>query len=241
MISKWNYWVLAGLAGSVMWTAAAGGALAPQGRKAGWRLLFDGKTTRGWRSADGGEFPRRGWKVEDGCLKHLLQAGGGDIVTEDVFWEFDFRFEWKINAGGNSGVKYFVVPERGRHIGHEYQLLGEKVSGPAARRPSLAGTASFYVVVPTVPNRPLRPAGEWNQGRILVTGNHVEHWLNGKKAVEYELGSPKVLAAVARSKFRNVKDFGKKVCGHILLQDHGGEVWFRNLKILELAPCPKKR
>ncbi len=220
--------------------------LTPEEKAAGWELLFDGKTTRGWRRAGGKGFPLYGWRVENGCLRHVDGSGGGDIVTERTFRDFELRFEWKIGPHANSGVKYFVDEKRGAHLGHEYQLLGEEPqtedrTGNVRNRKRkrvdrLHVTGAFYDVWPVSDNRPIRPPGQWNQSCILVCGNHVEHWLNGVKILEYELGSPEVLAAVARSKFRDVPRFGQKVTGHILLQDHGGDVWFRNIKIRVLKP-----
>ncbi|MCX7591174.1 MAG: DUF1080 domain-containing protein, partial [Kiritimatiellae bacterium] len=202
----------------------------PPGGVGEWRFLFDGKTTQGWRGFGRKDFPRVGWVVEDGCLKHRARGGGGDIITEETFDEFELEFEWKLSQGSNSGVKYFVVEERREPIGHEYQVIDDPAYGfdkPAHKHQ----TASFYdVLAPTVYVHP-RPPGEFNSSRIVVRGTHVEHWLNGVKVLEYELGSPEVMAAVKKSKFVNVRGFGTKMKGHILLQDHGGEVWFRNIRI----------
>lgn len=199
-------------------------------RMGGWRLLFDGKTTEGWRGFKRTGFPSKGWVIEDGCLKHRLNGGGGDIVTEETFDEFDLEFEWKLSPGSNSGVKYFVLEERKEAIGHEYQVIDDPAYGfdKAGHKHQ---TASFYDVLPPSVYLPPRPPGEFNSSRILVRGSHVEHWLNGVKVLEYELGSPAVMAAVKKSKFKDVKGFGTKLKGHLLLQDHGGEVWFRNIRI----------
>lgn len=202
-------------------------------RAAGWQLLFDGRTTTGWRGFKQRTFPKQGWVVEDGCLKHQRGGGGGDIVTEAQFEGFEFEFEWKVSPRSNSGVKYFVIEGRAQALGHEYQVIDDAAQGYA-----LAGdkhrTASFYDVLPlTVPVEP-KPIGQFNRSRIVVRGQAVEHWLNGVKVLGYELSSPAVQAAVARSKFKDVAGFGTRVRGHLLLQDHGGEVWFRNLRIREL-------
>lgn len=208
-------------------------------KKAGWKLLFDGKTTAGWRGFKQAAMPKGLWVVEDGCLKHLAthhQPGGGDIVTVAQFSDFDFQFEWRIAPGGNSGVKYFVVEARGEPIAHEYQILDDD-KHPDAQIGAHRRAAAFYDVMPPNSKKVLKPVGEFNQSRILVHGNHVEHWLNGAKVLEYELESEALKAAIAKSKFKNVADFDKKIKGPILLQDHGDEVWFRNLKIREL-PTP---
>ena len=210
--------------------------LTPAERAAGWRLLFDGKSTNGWRGFKQDAFPARGWAVADGCLKKVATGtgdslGSGDIVTADTFGDFDLRFEWRISPGGNSGVKYFVTEERSGPIAHEYQVLDD-AGHPDAKVGTHRQASAFYDVLPPSPAaKALAPVGEFNQGRVLVRGNHVEHWLNGAKVLEYELGSPALQAAIAKSKFKDVAGFGTKIPGRILLQDHGDEVCYRNVKI----------
>jgi len=200
-------------------------------QRSGWKLLFDGQTTRGWRSFKKDTFPAKGWVVENGTL-HCLPAGkGGDIISVDEFDDFDLRWEWMIPPKANNGVKYFVTEERSEALGHEYQMIDDTTITN-----SLQSTAAFYDVLPPEPAKPLRPPGQWNESRVLVRGNHVEHWLNGSKVLEYELSSPRVLEAVSKSKFKNVKDFGTKIRGHILLTEHHDEAFFRNIKILEIHP-----
>ena len=201
---------------------------------AGWKLLFDGRTTAGWRSFKKPTFPDKGWIVENGVLKKLAGVRGGDLVTAETFNDFELSWEWRLAARGNNGVKYFITEERASAIGHEYQMIDDaRVGDPKG------STASFYDVLPPRPGKPPPRIGAWNTSRILVQGNHVEHWLNGDKVLEYELGSPEVLAAVARSKFKEVKGFGTKCRGHVLLTDHNDEAWFRNLKLRELpSPLP---
>jgi hypothetical protein len=215
--------------------AAAPNQLTPAEKKAGWRLLFDGKTTTGWRGFKKTGVPTDPWVEKDGTLAHIPTGagdshGGGDIVTVDRFSDFDLRFEWRIAPGGNSGLKYLVTEDRDGPIAHEYQVLDD-ARHPDAKVGTHRQAAAFYDVLPPAPDKPLRPVGQWNESRVLVKGNHVEHWLNGRKVVEYELGSPELKAAIAKSKFKDVAGFGTKLPGHILLQDHGDEVAFRNLKI----------
>jgi hypothetical protein len=225
-----------------LWLAAAGAVsgaaanqLSDEEKAAGWKLLFDGQTTSGWRTFKKDTFPTTGWAVEDGWL-HCLNRSGGDIISRPEFEQFDLRWEWKIGHAANSGVKYFVTEARPTALGHEYQLLDDANALDARQDNNKHITASFYDVLPPATPLPLKPLGEINLSRILVSGNHVEHWLNGTKVLEYELGSDTVLAAVAHSKFKAVAGFGTRIKGHLLLQAHGGEVFFRNLKIRDLTP-----
>ena len=215
----------------------------------GWRLLWDGKTSAGWRSAKGTSFPEKGWEIKDGVLTVRESGGGestdgGDIVTEKTFSSFELTFEFFLTEGANSGVKYFVEPElnkgEGSAIGLEYQLLDD-VKHPDAKM-GVKGNrtlASLYDLIPaknlTVPGRgkEFRGIRTWNQGRIMVMGNHIEHWLNGFKMVEYERNTPIYRALVAYSKYKDWPNFGESPAGHILLQDHGNEVRFRSIKIRE--------
>lgn len=204
-------------------------------KREGWTLLFDGTSTAGWHSVGKNAFPEKGWRAQDGTLHKINRERGGDIITEKTYSEFDFRFDWKIGVRGNNGVKYFVTPER-KGVGHEYQLLDD-LTHSAGKDNGLHSTASFYEVLAPWPNKieALKPAGEWNTSRIFAKGNKVEHWLNGQKVLEYELGSEQVKAGVAKSKFKAVPNFGERVKGHILLTDHGDEATFRNIKILDLS------
>lgn len=213
--------------------AAEPNQLTENEKREGWVLLFDGQSTREWRTFNQKTFPSSGWKIEEGCLKHAANGGGGDIISDRAFDDFEFSFEWKVAPGANSGVKYFIVEERGRAIGHEYQLIDDD-KHPDALRGDKWKTGAFYDVLPAT-NKTVKPVGEFNHSLIRVKGNHVEHWLNGKKVLEYELGSPEVLQAVAGSKFKTVQGFGTKVRGHLLLQDHHDEISFRNLKVRELT------
>jgi hypothetical protein len=228
--SRWVLGLL--LATTSLVAAAPANQLTDAEKAAGWKLLFDGQTTQGWRSFKKQTFPEEGWVVEDGWLRSLGK-GGGDIITDAEFTDFELQWDWKLAPDGNSGVKYFVLESRSSALGHEYQMVDD-VRGPdGVKGHGKQLTASFYdVLAPT--NTPVKPAGELNSSRIFVKGNHVEHWLNGAKVLEYECGSALVKAAVAASKFKTTAGFGNKVKGHLLLQDHGTDVWFRNVKIREL-------
>lgn len=211
--------------------------LSPEEKAAGWQLLFDGKSLAGWRAyktpKGTGEIGS-GWKVEDGLLKKLAGVKGGDLVTEKQFGDFELTWEWRIEPGGNNGVKYLVTEQRPGAPGHEYQMLDDE-GGKWTKLHPKDKTAAFYQVLPPVADKGYKPAGEWNCSRILLRGNHVEHWLNGKKAIEYELGSEVVKAAIAESKFKKYPDFGQKIKGHIMLTDHQDAAWFRNIKLRELT------
>ena len=202
-------------------------------KAAGWKLLFDGADTKGWRCYKKDSFPTQGWKVEHGLLHKIANESGGDIITEEKFDNFDLRWEWRLAEKGNNGLKYLVTEERASAPGHEYQMLDD-AGHPDGKIGPKRQTASFYDVLPPAADKPLNKPGEWNSSRVLIEGNHVEHWLNGAKVLEYELGSPAVLAAMQESKFKNAKGFGTKIKGHILLTDHKDECWFRNIKIREL-------
>lgn len=219
----------------------------------GWRLLFDGKTNTGWRSATSEEFPTKpgGWIIRDGTMTILGSAGGeaanvGDIVTKEQFSAFDLSFEFRMSRGANSGVKYFVTlneDTKGSAIGLEYQILDDAVHPDAKLgRNGDRTLASLYDLIPANKQpRFVRPIGAWNTGRIIVyPNNHVEHYLNGVKVLEYERGSKEFKDLVAISKYVIWKNFGEAKQGHILLQDHGFEVNFRSIKIKPLHAEAKK-
>lgn len=211
----------------------------------GWKLLFDGKTNTGWVGANIKSFPEKGWEIKDGILKVMSSEGkeaanGGDIVSSEQFSAFDLSFEFKLTPGANSGIKYFVTlneKNSGSAIGLEYQLLDDTLH-PDARmgRDGNRTLASLYDLIKAKKtSRFIRQPGKWNTGRIIVyPNNHVEHYLNGIKVLEYERGSQSYHDLVAISKYKIWPDFGEAKQGHILLQDHGNEVSFRSIKIREL-------
>jgi len=220
-------------------------SISPFERKQGYRLLFDGLTTNGWKGAYKPGFPEKGWEVKNGELSVLPAEGkesanGGDIVTTEQFAAFDLSFDFKLAPGGNSGVKYFVTlteNNEGSAIGLEYQLLDDK-EHPDAKlgKDGNRTLASLYDLITAVKqSRFVHPPGEWNSGRIIVfPNNHVEHYLNGMKVLEYERGSKNFRDLVAISKYKVWKNFGEAKKGYILLQDHGSAVSFRSVKIRTL-------
>lgn len=224
------------------------GAAAPQApntlteteRAGGWTLLFDGRTTDRWRGFNDTQFPASGWTVEDGTLHHVAGQAGGDIITVDQFEDFELQLDWRIAPGANGGIKYLVdesLVRVGRSgLGFEMQILDDErhpdaKMGKAGNR--TAG-ALYDLIAPT--NRTLHPVGEWNHVSIVVRRGHVEHWLNGGRIVQFDLGSPEMKGLIAGSKYRVNPGFGDARRGHILLQDHGDGVWFRNIKVRSFPP-----
>jgi hypothetical protein len=235
-IMKRTLLVLAATLGMSM-GARAENTLTAEEQAAGWTLLFDGASLKGWRPygkpTAGADAIASGWKIQDGVLKKLAGVKGGDIITEKKYTDFEFSWEWRLEKNANNGVKYLVTEARPQAPGYEYQMLDD-LSDKYKKLHAKALTASFYEVLPPAADKPLKPAGEWNASRIIVQGQHVEHWLNGKQVLAYELGSDAVKAGVAASKFKKYPDFGTKLTGHIMLTDHQDEAWYRNLKLREL-------
>lgn len=206
----------------------------------GWKLLWDGKTTTGWRGAKMDRFPEKGWSIEDGILKVLKSDGGestngGDIVTTRPYRNFILKVDFKITEGANSGVKYFVDTNlnkgEGSAIGCEFQILDDKKHPDAKLGVKGNRTlGSLYDLIPAPQDKPFR-SGFFNTAIVVVKGNHVEHWLNGVKIIEYERNNQMWQALVNYSKYKDWPNFGNAAEGLLLLQDHGDEVWFQNIKI----------
>jgi Domain of Unknown Function (DUF1080) len=222
----------AGVAGGAD-TATAGGTttmntLSAQERADGWRLLFDGRTTEGWKGYKTDTVPGA-WHVVDGVLTKSVETG--DLITQDEFGDFELAWEWKLAPGGNAGLFYRATEEY-EHVywsGPEYQLLDDARHPDGKSRLTAAGAA--YGLYPA-PAGVVRPAGEWNASRIVVKGSHVEHWMNGTKLLEYDLGSPDWEAKVKASKFGAWPHYGRAATGRIGVQgDHDGELSLRNVKI----------
>jgi hypothetical protein len=214
----------------------------------GWQLLFDGTTFNNWRGIGIDSIPKGHWEIRDSCIRKIKSGDvplrpdgqplkGGDLMTDKTFDNFEFSFEWKISEGGNSGVKYNVIEEisieRGSSnaLGFEYQVLDDEKNddnlNPTHR------SASLYDMM-EAKNKTLKPVGEFNHSKIVFDKNHGEHWLNGVKVVEYNLDTPDFQTLYEKSKYSKIQDFIKHKLAHIVLQDHGSECWYRNLKIKEI-------
>lgn len=221
-------------------------------RQAGWILLFNGKDFSGWRGLGQQTIPEGHWRISDNCI-HKRASGdvdlqpdgqpldGGDLVTGRTFLDFELSLEWRISRGGNSGIKYNVseelsmaVPPAAAALGFEYQILDDLLHPDAANGADRTAAALYDLIEPG--NKNLRPVGEFNHTRIVFRGGHGEHWLNGVKVLDFDLGTPRMTERLQASKYRDIPGFSKKRRGHIVLQDHTDEAWFRNIKIRDLEP-----
>ncbi len=231
--------------------------LTEQEKADGWKLLWDGKTTAGWHKPQSEKFPEKSWTITDGVLTvdkgwtngDAEAQSGGDIITADRYSNFEFAADFKCTRGCNSGIKIFVQPNispidkvtgkptaKGSAIGMEFQILDDNVHPDAKLgRNGDRTEGSLYDLLPAPKDKKYFPVGEWNHARILSHGQHVEFWLNGEKTVDLERNSPEFRDAVEKSKFKNIPNFGEWADGHILLQEHGSEVSFQNVKLRVLA------
>ena len=234
--------LVAGGVGGATADPPAPNTLSAEEKAAGWKLLFDGKSWNGWRGFKRDKVPEVGWAIENGAIKHVAGRGeqsqhGGDIITVGQYGNFEFKLEWRISPGANSGIKYLIAEEMVKTghsgLGFEMQVLDDArhPDAKAGNGGNRTAGALYDLIAPA--KSVARPAGEWNQVGLNIRGNHVEHWLNGVKVVEFDLGSPQLKTLIAGSKYKDIPGFGEVRKGHILLQDHGDEVWFRSIKIKE--------
>jgi hypothetical protein len=203
-------------------------------KKQGWILLFDGVSSKGWTTTSGMPVPD-GWDISNGCISTKKGEKEGDIITVNQYSDFDLSLDYKIEPACNSGVKYFFNKyETGGNLGMEYQIIDDVLGEDNKLANHLCG--SFYdVLPPDESKKKINPPGEWNNIRIVSSGKKVEHWLNGNKILEFTRGSKSFTDAVARSKFsKTIPAFGMVEKGNMLLQEHGGVVSFRNIKLREL-------
>lgn len=205
--------------------------------EAEFKSLFDGTSLKGWRGYNKKE-PPKGWVAEDGAL--VRKGGGGDIATEEQFGDFELHFEWKISAGGNSGVMYRVSEgdKAPYESGPEYQVLDDAKHADG-KNPATSAGSLYAMYAPQ--DKELKAVGEWNSSIIKLAGNHVEHWLNGKRVVKCEIGSEEWKQKLAKSKFKGWKKFATNAKGHLVFQDHGDLVSYRNIKIRSITEADLKK
>lgn len=207
-------------------------------KQEGWKLLFDGKTTDGWRGYNMTEIPSA-WKVVDGILMSAGEGDdiGGDIITNEKYENFDLKIDWKLAPEGNSGILYHVVEGPGLestyYSGPEYQIIDD-IGFPGGVGPYNSTGADYAMTPPDTSMKELNPAGEWNSSRIVFDNGKVKHYLNGKKIVEFIAWDDEWEEKVNKGKWRNFPAYGKAQSGYIGLQDHGSKIWFKNIKIKEL-------
>ncbi len=235
-------------------TSSASNALTQAEEEAGWTLLFDGTSFDGWTGLGRDEIPEGHWSIEDGAIRKIDSGEvpkapdgqpleGGDIMTENTYRNFELKLEWKASKGGNSGIKYNVSDSLSTAhepqyaaLGFEYQLLDDE-RHPDSEDPTHRAAGLYDLIAPN-DKKALKPVGEWNETRLVFRGPHGEHWLNGEKVVEYDLESARFDSLFAASKYADIVGFRTRRAGHIVLQDHGDDFWFRNVKVRTLPDNP---
>jgi len=201
-----------------------------KGQSGGWEVLFDGNSTRHWRGYRQDSFPTTTWEIKDGSLRTIPGDQGVDIVTKEQYGNFELELEWKVAPSANSGIMYRVAETTDEpwQTGPEMQVLDDDRHADG-QNPLTSAGALYALIAPK--NKKLNPVGQWNRTRVVVQGNHVEHWLNGVKVVTYELGSAELNKRIAASKFKDWPRFAKETAGHIALQHHHDEVWYRKIRV----------
>lgn len=200
-----------------------------------WTVLFDGKNADLWRGYHRDGFPSDCWVIENGTLRTLPHKPGPvDLITKEEYGDFELELEWKVTPGANSGIIYHASEEfdHSWNTGAEYQVLDDELNGDG--KDPKRSASSLYALIAPNKNKHLKPVGEWNKARIVFKNNHVEHWLNGKKVVEYQWGSDHLKQLIANSKFNSMPKFATLSKGHICLQHHGGDVSFKNVRVRKL-------
>ena len=202
-------------------------------KKSKWKVLFDGKSTDSWRGFRQDSFPDRTWKVEAGTLTTVVGTPSVDIVTKEKYRDFELELEWKIAPGGNSGIIYLVSEDFDQtwKTGPEMQVLDDDKHRDG-KDPKTSAGALYALIAPI--NKVLEPVGQWNKARIIVSKGHVEHWLNGRKVLEYDLRGEELKPLIAASKFKDFPRFAQNEEGYVALQYHGDQVWYRNIRIRSL-------
>ena len=231
LVRRGTEWVATG---RVSDQGSARNRLSAEEQAGGWKLLFDGTSSAGWRGYKAEHFPERGWKIEDGALVCIAAGGGGDIVTSAQYGDFELEFDWRVTEKANSGVIYRVNEEGSATYvsGPEYQVIDDATFDDPS---PLQSAAALYALAAAEHTQPM-PVGSFNRGKIVARGWSIEHWLNGELILTCDLASEDGRARIAASKFAALPLFAKSLRGHVALQDHGNEVGYCNLKLRELAP-----
>lgn len=211
----------------------------PAAKAGRWESIFEGESTeklRGYKRAD---FPAKGWKVENGVLKAIAKGEVVDLVTKETYENFELELDWKVTAGANSGVMFHVSEEFAEpwNTGPEVQVLDDALHKDG-KNPTTSAGALYALVAPT--NKVLRPVGEWNRFRLVVNGKRVRHFLNGTKVLDVKMDSPEVKALIRKSKFAEHPKFNTLSSGHIVIQHHTDEVWYKDIRVRRLPNKPKK-
>ncbi|MDR3262300.1 MAG: DUF1080 domain-containing protein [Tannerella sp.] len=238
--------IFLGMTASCKHPSQADNQLTEQEKKDGWQLLFNGETMTGWRRIYTDGFPKNGWHIDSGCLiversEGGESANGGDLITVKEYGDFELTFEFNITAGANSGIKYFVDeslgdPKSAYGFGPEYQIIDDDAHPifKTDKIPVGCKIGGLYELIEAPDTKKVNPPGQWNTGKIVSKDRYVEHWLNGERMLGYVLGSDEFKALVQKSKFRDKEGYGRTPKGHILIQDHGDKVMYRNIKLKEL-------
>lgn len=219
------------LAGLVLMLAI--GCCPAMGRKGKWKVLFNGRSTDAWRGFKQDSFPDKVWKVEGGTIKTVVGGESHDIITRKKYRNFALKLEWKIAPGGNSGIIYLVSEDFDQtwKTGPEMQVLDDAKHSDG-KDPKTSAGALYALIAPV--NKVLKPVGRWNRVRLIVNNGHVEHWLNGRKVLDYQLLSGRLQHLIAGTKFKDFPRFGQNRKGYVALQYHGDEVWYRKIRIRSL-------
>jgi hypothetical protein len=198
-----------------------------------WTVLFDGKSTDAWRGYKRDSFPEKGWAIDNGALKTVVGGDRVDLITKEKYKDFELELEWRVSPGGNSGIIYLVTEDQSEtyQTGPEMQVLDDEKHRDGKN--SLTSAGSLYALI-APGTKKLQPVGGWNEARLVIRNGKVEHWLNGAKLLEYELGSEQLKGLIAQSKFKDMPRFAQNREGHIALQHHGEEVWYRNIRVRRL-------
>lgn len=202
-----------------------------------WQVLFDGKSTDSWRGFRRQTFPSKCWVIEGGALKTVAGCDKSDqidIITKNKYKDFEFELEWRVAPGANSGIIYLVSEDEDQtwKTGPEMQVLDDEKHADG-KIPKTSAGSLFALIAPA--NKTLRPVGEYNQARLVVRNGHVEHWLNGKKILEYDLNTESLASLIAQSKFKTFPQFARMSEGYIALQFHGDNVWYRNVRVRDVV------